>query len=184
MAEVVGTVAAVLELTKTTASTALQVYEFFSVIHDAPREINTLSQDVHAFYSLVQNLAVSLETISVRSVVENDEEVESSLKTLVKPMGNCCTALRRMKDKLGPYVKSEVSWQESGSSQPTSIERLWMKSGGNITWFFSVQVGSRVCYGAGTYESDFRRCNGECHVVSCRGFPIQLQSTAHSFVGS
>lgn len=66
MAEVVGTVAAVLELAQTTASTALQVYEFFSVIRDAPREINTLSQDVHAFYSLVNNLAASLDSVSVR----------------------------------------------------------------------------------------------------------------------
>jgi hypothetical protein len=37
MAEVIGTVAAVLQLTQAAATTALQVYEFFSVIHNAPQ---------------------------------------------------------------------------------------------------------------------------------------------------
>lgn len=65
----------------------------------------------------------------MRSVVESDYEIENSLKTLVKPMGNCCTALKRMKDTLSPYIKAEASWvqisgqdPDSGNSQPVSVE--------------------------------------------------------------
>ncbi|KAF3030179.1 hypothetical protein E8E15_011421 [Penicillium rubens] len=100
MAEVVGTVAAVLQLTQAAATTALQVYEFFSVIHNAPQEISMLSRDVRAFCTLFHNLETSLGSASVKAAIDRDVEIESALKTLIDPISNCRAALSRTKDKL------------------------------------------------------------------------------------
>lgn len=140
MAELVGTVAAVLQLAQTVASTALQVYDFFSVIQNAPREIRIINTDVHAFYMLVNNLATSLLSPSVVAAVDGDAEIEAALKTLLDPMKNCRVVLNRMKDKLSPHLKADVltvqaTGQDSEGSNLISAERLRMRSG-NVSWYF------------------------------------------------
>ncbi|KAJ5478161.1 hypothetical protein N7530_003670 [Penicillium desertorum] len=140
MAEVIGTVAAVLQLTQAAATTALQVYEFFSVIHNAPQEISTLSRDVRAFYTLFHNLETSLGSAGVKAAIDRDVEIETALKTLIDPISNCRAALSRMKDKLSPHLRADissvqVSKQDSEAGRPISVERLRMRSG-NVSWFF------------------------------------------------
>ncbi|CAG8094086.1 unnamed protein product [Penicillium salamii] len=140
MAELVGTAAAVLQLAQTVATTALQLHDFFSVIQNAPREIRTISKDVHTFYMLVNNLAISLLSPSVVAAVESDAEIEIALRTLLDPMKNCRAVLTRMKDKLSPHLKADVSalqvsGQDSEGGNPISVERLRMRSG-NVSWYF------------------------------------------------
>lgn len=140
MAEVVGTVAAVLQLAQAAATTALQVYDFFSVIKNAPREIRDISRDVHVFYTLLNSLAASLLSPSVVAVVDRDVEIETSLKTLLGPMKNCRSALNRMKDKLSPHLKADgsavrASSEDSEGGSPILVEQLRIRSA-NVSWYF------------------------------------------------
>lgn len=140
MAEVVGTVAAVLQLAQAAATTALQVYDFFSVIKNAPREIRNISKDVHAFYTLLNNLAKSLLSPSVVAVVDRDAEIEIALKTLLDPIKNCRAALNRMKHKLSPHLKPDVSAvqvssEDSEGGSPIPVERSRIRSA-NVSWYF------------------------------------------------
>ncbi|ODM14982.1 hypothetical protein SI65_09477 [Aspergillus cristatus] len=133
------TAAAILQLAELATKSALQLYELFSVIKNAPQEIITISRDVHTFHTLVCGLEKSLRSDTVRFIVDRDPEISKALQTLETPMENCRIAFDRIMQKLKPHIKVDTMVQspvsESGSDRSIQVQRARI-SRTDVAWFF------------------------------------------------
>jgi HPt (histidine-containing phosphotransfer) domain-containing protein len=140
MAEI-GTVASVLQLADIATKTSLQLYELISTIRRAPDEIQAVNRDVFAFNTLVCSLTTSLSTSQVREIVEQDAEIENSLKMLQVPMESCNDSYERLMEKLKPYLQPDEGSPEASDGRIEGGNAKG-KSGSqrvtwsNFTWFF------------------------------------------------
>ncbi|KAJ5907657.1 hypothetical protein N7495_000339 [Penicillium taxi] len=136
MADVIGTVASVLQLAEITAKTALKVYDFFSIIQNAPHEITALGNDVLAISVLVRNLANSLASKSVEKAIQRDAEIEDALQSLIDPMNNCQAAVKRLQDKIKPHLTADLSSLQGTECEiDSSQSNTWKMKSKNVRWF-------------------------------------------------
>ncbi|OGM44729.1 hypothetical protein ABOM_007393 [Aspergillus bombycis] len=139
-ASVIGTAAAILQLTQSACKTALELYNFCSVVQNAPQEILTISRDAHAFYMTISNLESSLRSDTVATVVSRDAEIMTALETLKIPIENCSIACEAILEKLLPHLRVDSSSsQDVGISDATDgtlpIQRRRF-SRRNMMWYF------------------------------------------------
>ncbi|KAI9927077.1 hypothetical protein MW887_003460 [Aspergillus wentii] len=119
--------------------TALEVYDFISIIRGAPREIAIVTNDIQSFHTLVCNLENSLRTDAVFSIVNTDAEVSNSLLNLRSPINNCSAAIQNVREKIKPHLKMDASLQTAGVEtgkhtqapvRNTKISRM------DVLWYF------------------------------------------------
>ncbi|KAJ6007268.1 hypothetical protein N7540_011244 [Penicillium herquei] len=110
MAEVLGTISAVIAIAETSLKASSALHELFTTIKDAPREIMALDRDISVFKSLVISLQAALNLDDVIVVVERDHEIDALLDILLLPMKNCKELCEEIHKKL----------QSSGASLPSS----------------------------------------------------------------
>ncbi|KAB8259688.1 hypothetical protein BDV32DRAFT_123945 [Aspergillus pseudonomiae] len=136
---VIGTVAAVLQLAQTACKAALELYNFCSVVRNAPQEIITISRDAHAFYMTISNLENSLRSDTVATVVSRDTEIMTSLETLKIPIENCSLACEAILEKLQPHPRVDGSSSQDATITDTTDGTLPIQrrfSRGNVMWYF------------------------------------------------
>ena len=132
----VSAAAAILQLAQMAGETAIQVHEFCAVIRNAPREITTINNDLHAFTTLVHNLEGSLKSDTVRSIIDEDQEISSAFWTLENPIRNCGTAFNTVKGKIQPYLKADTSAGCSVSKDGSDSTEVQRFSRTYILWYF------------------------------------------------
>ncbi|GAB1200388.1 hypothetical protein APSETT444_009760 [Aspergillus pseudonomiae] len=138
-ASVIGTVAAVLQLAQTSCKAALELYNFCSVVQNAPQEIITISRDAHAFYMTISNLESSLRSDTVATVVSRDAELMTALETLKIPIENCSLACEAILEKLQPHLRIDGSSSRDATITDTTdgtlpIQRRFSRR--NVMWYF------------------------------------------------
>ncbi|KNG87073.1 hypothetical protein ANOM_005700 [Aspergillus nomiae NRRL 13137] len=136
---VIGTVAAVLQLAQTACKAALELYNFCSVVQNAPQEIITISRDAHAFYMTISNLESSLRSDTVTTVVSRDAELMTALETLKIPIENCSLACEAILEKLQPHLRVDGSSSQDTTITDTTdvtlpIQRRFSRR--NMMWYF------------------------------------------------
>lgn len=112
MMEVVGAAASILQLAGVAATTSLQVYEFISTIKNAPREIQNLGRDIMDFHKLVDHLKAALESQDIQEMVDQDKQINQSMKDLLVPMAKCQLTCDQVKSKLILHLQFEDSAEE------------------------------------------------------------------------
>ncbi|KAE8307809.1 hypothetical protein BDV41DRAFT_568783 [Aspergillus transmontanensis] len=136
---VIGTVAAVLQLAQSACKAALELYNFCSVVQNAPQEIISISQNAQAFYMVISDLERALRSGTVATVVSGDVEITTTLETLKIPIENCSLACEVPMEKLIPHLPVDSSSQAvvtTDTSGGTSQIQRRRFSRGNVMWFF------------------------------------------------
>lgn len=112
--------ASILQLAEMAGKTALELYNFVSIIKNAPEEINGICRDIRAFYALICSLNESLQSHNIRAIVERDSEISRSIQNLHFPLDNCRSTFDRVINKLKPHLKAD----------PARFSR------NNVMWYF------------------------------------------------
>ncbi|KAE8363246.1 ankyrin repeat-containing domain protein [Aspergillus caelatus] len=107
--EAVSAAAAILQVAQMAGQTAIKAHDCFSIIQNAPNEINAINRDIAAFQTQVDRLARSLSSPTFSDIVNADPEISDAILTLESPIANCNEALNRIMQKMEPYLKVEAS---------------------------------------------------------------------------
>ena len=116
-------IAGVLGITSVAAQSSKALFELIDGVRSAPEEITNISRDVHAFYSILYSLEVSLKDSKISTVIAEDGSLTSLLGNLDKPLANCSNVLGQLMLKIRSFVK------------PLDGERWRMTSNG-FQWYF------------------------------------------------
>lgn len=100
--------ATVLQVAQMAGATAMKVHDTFSIIQNAPQEINAIINDIWTFHTLVKSLEGSLSSTTVFDLVNEDPEIRDAILTLESPIANCISSLNRIMEKMQPYLETET----------------------------------------------------------------------------
>lgn len=118
MAEVLGTVSAVLAIAETSLKASSALHNLFTTIKDAPREIIVLDRDISVFNSLVISLQAALNSEDVMVIVKRDIEIDKLLEILLLPMTNCKEVCEEIHKKLQSFRVSLPSSEGALDIEP------------------------------------------------------------------
>lgn len=135
MAEAIGTVSAILGLAEASVTTSLKLYQLFTAIRDAPREITSISRDIKNFSTLAKNLESALVSPDVQTVVGEDPQIRQALEDLLEPIENCHQACIQIQEKVERHFQPEKSSSQRSedNTKTLSINRV---RNGSVSWYF------------------------------------------------
>ena len=96
MADPFSTVGCVLGILSSLSAISQDVKKIVDNIKRASHEIRCLSRDIHAFFSLVHSLDITLREQDVRDIVEKDGAILSQIRGLQESLGNCRDVLTKL----------------------------------------------------------------------------------------
>ncbi|RAQ52622.1 ankyrin repeat and socs box protein [Aspergillus flavus] len=133
--EAIGTASAILTLAESSVGASLKLYQFFTTIRDAPREITSISRDIKNFNTLAKNLKTALESQDVRTVVDKDPQIKQALNDLLDPLNDCHQACLQIQERAERHFQPETSVDQTsdGNSKVHRIKRI---KSGYVTWYF------------------------------------------------
>lgn len=133
--EAIGTASAILTLAESSVGASLKLYQFFTTIRDAPREITSISRDIKNFNTLAKNLKTALESKDVRTVVDKDPQIKQALNDLLDPLNDCHQACLQIQERVERHFQPETSVDQTsdGNSKVHRIKRI---KSGYVTWYF------------------------------------------------
>ena len=105
MADPLSIIAGVAGVATAAVQASKGLYDLVDGIKDAADEIETISRDSHAFYSIVFSLQVELQDEDVRNVIAGDEGLTTMVGNLQRPLSNCSTILGQILVKIKGHVK-------------------------------------------------------------------------------
>lgn len=128
--------ATVLQVAQMAAVTAMKVHDTFSIIQNAPQEINAIINDIWTFHTLVKSLEGSLSSTTVFDLVNEDPEIRDAILTLESPIENCISSLNRMMEKMQPYLETDTrsSSKADGAGAPP-VRNIRITSNGLLYLF-------------------------------------------------
>ena len=96
MADPFSTMGCVLGILSSLSAISQAVKCMVDNVKNASHEIRCLSQDIHAFFSLVHSLDIALREQDVRDIVERDGASLSQIRDLKESLRNCHDVLTKL----------------------------------------------------------------------------------------
>ena len=95
MADPFSTVGCVLSILSSLSAISQDVKNIVDNVKRASHEIRCLSRDIHAFFSPVHSLDITLREQDVKDIVERDGAILSQIRGLKESLGNCRDVLTK-----------------------------------------------------------------------------------------
>lgn len=113
MADPLSITAGVVGIATATIQSAKTLYEILDNTKEGPGEIESVSRDAHAYYSIVFALLATLKENKVRHVVERDEAMIEMIRNLVDPLSHCQALLGELMVQIQKQLKQSTDAQGS-----------------------------------------------------------------------
>jgi len=113
MADPLSITAGVVGIATATINTAKALCAIINDIKDGPGEIESVSRDAHAFYSIIFGLLATLKEDKVRHVVERDDAMVEMIKSLERPLSLCQALLGELMVQIQKQLKRSTDAQRS-----------------------------------------------------------------------
>lgn len=105
-------------------SASQALFKLLDDIKGGPEQIQAISRDAHAFYSIAFSLQVTLQEKEIRSIVSDDAACVQMIDNLSRPLSNCQAVIGQLMVKIESRVK------------PTSDRRGFRMSKRGLKWGF------------------------------------------------
>jgi hypothetical protein len=105
MADPFSVIAGVLGILSSVIATSKAVTEIVNDVGEASNEIRCLSNDCHAFFSIVRSLDIVLREQDVQDIVRSDAAILDMISNLVDPLRNCRAVLTDLMVKMRKQAK-------------------------------------------------------------------------------
>lgn len=89
MADPFSAIGCVLGILTSLITISQPVIKIVDNIRKAPREIQCISRDIRAFFSIVRSLGITLREQDIRDIVESDRAISDQICNLEEPLRNC-----------------------------------------------------------------------------------------------
>ena len=129
MADPLSAIAGVIGILSSLVTLATPILNIVHNIKRAPGEIQNLSRDISAFFSVVHTLDVALRERDIRDSVENDDTMARQLKTLEESLRSCRDIIldvmskhegyKGKKDSIGPR---KLKWAFFGKDEVQNLQ--------------------------------------------------------------
>lgn len=106
MADPLSITAGVVGIATATINTAKALCAIIDDIKDGPGDIESVSRDAHAFYSIIFSLLATLKEDKVRHVVERDVAMVEMIRNLYRPLPHCQALL----GELMVQIQKQLKW--------------------------------------------------------------------------
>ena len=121
-----GLIASVVNIGGSAVQSAKNLCEMVQSIKNAPRELQTISDETHTFSAVVRDLQLALADSQIEVYVKHDEGMVARVANLKDPLTRCSQLLEQLVVKVGSYLKPTEDGQ---GSRLGSLERG--------KWFFT-----------------------------------------------
>ena len=114
-----STIAGVAGISAAAMQSVKSLFDLVDSVKGATEEMRAVSRDVHAFYSIVFSLNVTLKEEDIKGVVSGDKAMVEMIGNLKKPLDNCRAVLGELMVKVqkrisvdkGPRMNmAKVKW--------------------------------------------------------------------------
>jgi hypothetical protein len=122
MTDPLSIIAGVIGITAAAITSSKAFFELVNDIKGVPEEIRSVSRDVHAFYSIIFSLNVTLKEDDVKYVISGDEAMVEMTRNLAGPLDNCRAVLGELMVKIQKGFKPG---SEGKGSRMSSINVKW-----------------------------------------------------------
>ncbi|KAL9601010.1 MAG: hypothetical protein Q9219_002832 [cf. Caloplaca sp. 3 TL-2023] len=148
-------IASVLGIVSVTVESSKALFELIDTVRSAPNEIQNISRDTQAFYSVIFSLEASLKEPRVATAIAEDLGLTALVENLREPLGNCTNALGQLMVKIQAFIR------------PLDGERKRF-SGNDLKWYWGrreiVDLAARVEATKATLNMGFTAIGALCSV--------------------
>ncbi|KAL9600677.1 MAG: hypothetical protein Q9219_003007 [cf. Caloplaca sp. 3 TL-2023] len=110
-------VAGLVSIAAVGATLSKQLYELTESIQQAPEEIQTISRDTRAFYSIIFSLEASLKDSRIAVTIADDTDLMDLVERLEPPLRNCTAVFGQLMVQMQALLKSSRGeWYKMSSS--------------------------------------------------------------------
>ena len=117
-------IAGVVSIASATCSASQALFKLVDNIKGGPEQVQAISRDAHAFYSVIFSLDLALQDRDFRSIISDDPSLVQLFENFRRPLSNCQAVLGQLMIKIEPRIK------------PTSDGRAFRINKLDIKWAF------------------------------------------------
>ena len=98
-------IAGVVSIASATCSASQALFQLVDDIKGGPEQVQAISRDAHAFYSVIFSLNLALQDRNIRLIISDDPSLVQMIENLSRPLSNCQAVLGQLMVKIEPRVK-------------------------------------------------------------------------------
>ena len=98
-------IAGVVSIASGACSASQALFKLVDDIKGGPEQVQAISRDAHAFYSVIFSLNLALQDRDIRLMISDDPSLVQMIENLSRPLSNCQAVLGQLMVKIEARVK-------------------------------------------------------------------------------